>query len=202
MVFSVVFIFLLILLLLLILFFMFVILLPAMKRVSFSVENPLFSELELKYVIPEIERPKDVTMHAVVLCSSNKKFSNQQCLDYNPGQSCKTVSQIYESINDCRFSCIGLGDCVNSCPQEAIVIKNNTAVVTNLCCGCGNCVEECPKHIIKLMRLETNECQLCCNVDESLTHCSDCKKTQNIEIPVKRGFKIWETCYRIITGVS
>ncbi|MFA6855590.1 MAG: 4Fe-4S dicluster domain-containing protein [Treponema sp.] len=198
MVLSFIFIFLLILLLLLILFFMFAILLPAMKRVSFSVDNPLFSEIELKYVIPEIEQHKDVTKHAVVLCSPNKKFNNLW-LSYNPGQSCKTVSQIYESINDCRFSCIGLGDCVKVCPQEAIIIKNNTAVVTNLCCGCGSCIEECPKHIIKLMPLETNECRLCCNVEGSLSHCSDYQKTQNIEIPVKKGFKIWKTCYRIIT---
>jgi Na+-translocating ferredoxin:NAD+ oxidoreductase subunit B len=197
MVLSIVLIFLLILLLLLILFFMVAILLPAMKKLSFSVDNPFFSDIELKYVIPEIDRHKDVTRRAVVLCSPNKKFSNQR-LNYNPGQSCKIISQIYESINDCRFSCIGLGDCVKACSQEAIVIKNNTAVVTNLCCGCGNCVEVCPKHIIKLMPLETNEYQICNNIEDSLTLCSDYKKTQNIEIPVKRGFKIWKTCYRIV----
>jgi Na+-translocating ferredoxin:NAD+ oxidoreductase subunit B len=198
MVLSFILLFLLILMLILVLFFMFAILLPAMKTQSFSVDNPLFSEIELKYVIPDIEQHKDISKHAVVLCSPDKSFSNQR-LNYNPGQSCKIISQIYESINDCRFSCIGLGDCVKVCPQEAIVIKKNTAVVTNLCCGCGDCIGECPKHIIKLMPLEVKNYKICSNEEKSLTLCSDYKKEQNIEIPVKKGFKIWKTCYRMLS---
>ncbi|HAH62223.1 MAG TPA: hypothetical protein DCL73_09030 [Treponema sp.] len=198
MILSMVLVFLLILLLVLILFFMFAILLPALKTQSFSVDNPLFSEMELKYVIPDTEQHTDITKRAVVLCSPDKKFSTQR-LNYNPGQSCKIISQTYESLNDCRFSCIGLGDCVKVCPQEAIVIKNDTAVVTNLCCGCGNCIEACPKHIIKLLPLNTKAYEMCSNTEESLTECSDYKKMQNIEIPIKKGFKIWRTCYRMFT---
>jgi Na+-translocating ferredoxin:NAD+ oxidoreductase subunit B len=197
MILSITLILLLVLLLSLILFFMFAILLPAMKMQSFFVDNPIFSEIELKYVIPSVDPHVDMTKHAVVLCSPEKKFREQR-LNYNQGQSCKTINQIYESVNDCRFSCIGLGDCAKICPQEAIVIKNNTAVVTELCCGCGKCIEVCPKHIIKLLPLDVKKYVLCNNCEDSLTTCSDYKKEQNIEIPAKKGFKIWKTCYKMI----
>jgi ferredoxin len=176
---------------------MFAILLPALKTQSFSVDNPLFSDIELKYVIPDTEKHAHITDRAVVLCSPEKKFNTQK-LSYNPGQSCKIIWQVYESVNDCRFSCIGLGDCVKACPQEAIVITNSTAVVTNLCSGCGKCVEACPKHIIKLLPPDTESYEVCSNTEKSLTGCSDYKKIQNIEIPVKKGFKIWQTCYRML----
>jgi Predicted NADH:ubiquinone oxidoreductase, subunit RnfB len=197
MIFSIVLIFLFVFMLVLILFFMFAILLPAMKTQSLTVDNPLFSEIELKYVIPDVVQHKDITKRAVVLCSPHKKFSSQR-LYHNPGQSCRIIAEIYESINDCHFSCIGLGDCEKACPQEAIVMKNGTAVVTNLCCGCGTCVKTCPKNIIKLVPIDMKECELCSNTEDSLTECSDYKKMQNIEVPAKRGFKIWETCYRMI----
>src|SRR5574344_2061084 len=128
MILAVVLITLIVLLLALVLFFMFAILLPAMKVQSFSVDNPVFSEIELKYVIPDVKQHKDITKHAVVLCSPDKEFASPRLM-FNPAQSCRLVYEVYGSLNDCRYSWIGLGDCVKVCPQEAIIIKNRTAVV-------------------------------------------------------------------------
>ena len=195
---KIIFIALIILLLTLILFFMYAVLLPAMKTKNFSVEKPLFSDIELRYVVPEEDKTLRTDRHAVVLCSPDKKFAKQDLI-YNPAQSCKLVNEVYESVNDCRFSCIGLGDCVKICPQEAIIIENSTAVVTSECCGCGRCIQACPKHIIALMPRDAKKWVLCNNKEKNLTSCSEYQKEKDIPERAKKHFKIWQTCYRILT---
>ncbi|MCM8762145.1 MAG: 4Fe-4S binding protein, partial [Candidatus Omnitrophica bacterium] len=39
--------------------------------------------------------------------------------------------------------------CVKVCPQQAITLQNNLAVIDyEKCDNCGRCVEECPRKII------------------------------------------------------
>ena len=48
--------------------------------------------------------------------------------------------------------CIGCGYCINVCPQKAITIENNIAVVhQELCTQCGTCIETCPVGAIHLL---------------------------------------------------
>ena len=45
--------------------------------------------------------------------------------------------------------CIGCGMCMRKCPQEAIKVVDNLAVVDDaLCVGCGICREVCPRKCI------------------------------------------------------
>ncbi|NLN92390.1 MAG: 4Fe-4S binding protein [Candidatus Hydrogenedens sp.] len=42
-------------------------------------------------------------------------------------------------------TCDGCGDCVDTCPTEAIVIENEKAVVDNdICIDCAACIDACP----------------------------------------------------------
>jgi NAD-dependent dihydropyrimidine dehydrogenase PreA subunit len=52
------------------------------------------------------------------------------------------------SIN--KEKCTGCGDCVDSCPVEALSIKNEKAVVNDECIDCGACVDTCPNNAISL----------------------------------------------------
>lgn len=46
--------------------------------------------------------------------------------------------------------CTGCGVCVNICPQKAITIPNDVAVIDQILCGkCGDCVQACPAGAIK-----------------------------------------------------
>jgi RnfABCDGE-type electron transport complex B subunit len=50
----------------------------------------------------------------------------------------------------CLYSCLGLGDCVDACPFDAIEMGENGLPLIDLqkCTGCGECVSACPRGII------------------------------------------------------
>lgn len=196
MILNIVFIVLFILIASLFLFFLFNVLFPAMKSQSFNVKSPVFSDMELHYILPSDEEKNPEGKRAIVLCSAERKFKSER-FEGNVLRSCALVNAVYESVNDCKFSCIGLGDCTLACPQEAIVLNNRTAVVTNLCCGCGKCISSCPKHLITLVPKDTKQFMPCSSPENTLTTCSECRKEKNLTIPERKGFKIWQSCYRI-----
>lgn len=183
-------------LLALVIFFMFTILFPALKDFSLSVENTLFSDIELRFIRPDDVAKAKNDMRAVVLCSPEKSFDTPR-LRSDTAQSCALINSVYESLNDCHSSCIGLGDCALACPQDAINIENGCAVITDLCNGCGKCVDVCPKCIIVLMPKMAEECLLCAKADSSITSCDACGMQQKIPIRIKKGFKLWRKWYKM-----
>ncbi|MBQ0162486.1 MAG: hypothetical protein KBS84_04905 [Treponema sp.] len=184
-----------------ILYFIYGSFIPALKSQTVENKDPLFSEVELNYVGNDSEKKVAVSdKMAVILCNPNRSFDKER-LSYNGIKSCILFHSIYETPNDCKFGCIGFGDCINKCPQEAIIIKHGTAVITSNCCGCGECLSSCPKDLIKLydrnIIKNNTEFKLCNAGDNSLTSCSMCQKAQKIEIPEQKNFKFWKSCYRI-----
>ncbi|MBQ0002634.1 MAG: hypothetical protein KBT21_03770 [Treponema sp.] len=184
-----------------ILYFIYGVFIPAIKSQTVENKDPLFSEVELNYVGNMSEKTITVSdKTAVVLCNPDRSFSNQR-LSYNGIKSCALFHSIYETSNDCAFGCIGFGDCVKKCPQEAIIIKNSTAIITKNCCGCGECISSCPKDLIKLYERkalkENSEIKLCNASENCLTSCNKCQKLQKVEFPEQKNFKFWKSCYKI-----
>jgi RnfABCDGE-type electron transport complex B subunit len=52
----------------------------------------------------------------------------------------------------CLYSCMGFGDCVRSCPFDAMYMNDNglPVVLLDKCTGCGECVRACPRNIMGL----------------------------------------------------
>ena len=49
----------------------------------------------------------------------------------------------------CKVGCIGCMKCQRECPADAIVVKDNLAVIdVTKCVQCGHCADICPRHII------------------------------------------------------
>jgi len=50
-----------------------------------------------------------------------------------------------------KDTCTGCGACVDSCPVEAIAMKDEVAVISaDDCIDCGACVGECPVEAISM----------------------------------------------------
>lgn len=88
---------------------------------------------------------------AVVRCSKIEGgVKNSQ--HYLGHGTCTAANLAFGGPSACKYACIGLGECVEACPFDAIVLSDGFPVVDpELCVGCGTCVRTCPKHVIELI---------------------------------------------------
>ena len=109
---------------------------------------------------------------------------------YSGVETCKAAAQLLSGYKKCPFACLGLDDCVEVCPVDAIFIdpEKKVAVVNReKCTGCGLCVAECPLNLIELVPADTKIAFLCNykplrnipgreRCDYACTHCRKCFK--------------------------
>jgi len=94
------------------------------------------------------------------------------------GGSCEKAQFDYEydGVNDCSMmaflpnggaktcneGCLGFGSCINSCPFDALYVKDGIAVVDKEACkACSKCVTACPQHLIDLVPYEQKHLVVC-----------------------------------------
>lgn len=203
MILSIILLIIVILIVAILLMFLFYILFPSIKnqnKINVINENPILANSEINYIKPENEEIDKSDMKAIVLCSCTKNFEMKRKI-FNESYSCALVNKYSGSGTPCKFACIGLGDCVKICPQNAIYIKNQTAVVSSLCTGCGKCIDVCPLEIIRLIPANTKEYTICANKSDEKSGCNEELKTQKVVWNEKKHFKIWSTCYRIFKSI-
>ena len=94
------------------------------------------------------EKPKV----AMVACThgSEDKF------EYEGVGSCAAASLLMGGFKECKYACLGLGDCVLACPFDAMSLKDHTVLIDeDKCNGCGACVNVCAKGVLKLVEKGT-----------------------------------------------
>lgn len=70
---------------------------------------------------------------------------------YTGIESCLAAKLHFGGPGDCAYGCIGYGDCVAVCPQNAIRLEDGLAHIDfRLCVGCGLCASTCPQSVIKM----------------------------------------------------
>jgi len=97
---------------------------------------------------------------ALVHCTGNSEV----ICSYSGAQTCKGAAQLLRGYKRCPYACLGLGDCVEICPQGAVFMdqgKNVAVVDSEKCTGCGLCVTECPQNLIELVPAGTKIAFLC-----------------------------------------
>ena len=181
-------------------FFTLYILIPSITKTDNKSEDPLVPLTLSPIILPEEKRYMPSENKAYVMCSCHKECKLDRSL-FNPEYTCVMAKTVFGSSLDCKYACLGLGDCVKICPQNAIFIKNQTAVVSSNCIGCGKCVEICPLQIIRLIPVNTSEYTICANKSDEKSGCDQELKTQKVVWNEKKHFKIWTTCYRIFKGI-
>ncbi len=138
-------------------------------------------------------------MVARVLCQGMKGVAKERYV-YDGYKSCSTAAGIAGGPKDCRFACIGLGDCMDHCAFGAISMKDGIASIDeDKCAACGACVEHCPRGAIKLLPISQSVIVRCRNSDiarvaravcsDACIGCKRCMKECQYEaITVENGF--------------
>lgn len=94
----------------------------------------------------------DVTpMVAHVRCHGSNDFAHKKYIYYGMND-CAAASRLLGGYMTCQYGCLGFGNCVKKCPENAISIQNGVAVIDrDACIGCGICLQACPKNVIELI---------------------------------------------------
>lgn len=177
--------------------FIFCVLIPAVSQDKDRVQKFIFAPDELKVSNHPKKSLEDTGMRAVVLCSHDKEF-DQRRISFQGPRDCVLFTKLYETEYDCFQQCLGFGSCVSHCPQRAIRIVNNTAVVLAGCIGCGRCVASCPKGIIKLFPKDVARSQTACCNSGGETSCSACRGRRDAAVPERRIPRLWRLCYDLL----
>lgn len=73
---------------------------------------------------------------------------------YDGIQTCAASNKFYNGSKTCTSGCLGYGDCMRVCTNNAIDISSGIAkVIPEACVGCGMCVKECPNDLISIKPL-------------------------------------------------
>ncbi|MBQ8133431.1 MAG: RnfABCDGE type electron transport complex subunit B [Clostridia bacterium] len=124
---------------------------------------------------------------AVVHCAGDCNKTQDKFV-YHGIESCAAAKLLYGGKGSCTYGCLGLGDCANACPKNAIYIKDGTARVNQReCIGCGICTKTCPNHIISLVADVEKAVVTCSNKDKGAVTrkvcsngCIGCKKCERV----------------------
>lgn len=89
---------------------------------------------------------------AVVTCNgAADRLRSVEAYEGDP--SCRVFDLMGYMTESCTYGCLGLGDCVASCPFDAIRINERHHVAeidVGRCTACGICVDVCPRHVIAI----------------------------------------------------
>jgi Na+-translocating ferredoxin:NAD+ oxidoreductase RNF subunit RnfB len=124
-----------------------------------AVSQKLSDKLGLAYedVVEEV---------AFVHCRGDKCATSDK-MDYQGIQTCTAAKLLYGGKGLCAYGCLGFGDCVRACPNNAICLQDGIARVNScLCTGCGMCVSTCPNGIISTIADVSRVAIACSNTNK------------------------------------
>jgi len=113
---------------------------------------------------------------AIVHCMGETGVMRNK-MDYSGIKTCLAAKQLFGGQSACTFGCLGHGDCVASCPSDAICMEKGLARVdTRNCTGCGLCVKACPNDIISIEVDTIAVAVMCKNTEKGAALKDKCSK--------------------------
>ena len=137
----------------------------ALKRGEAIPASCAVSNAEARKAIAEILGIEDTVklkLIATLRCNGGKNSKDKYV--YHGIRSCKAATLVFGGYKACAFGCLGLGDCAEVCPFDAITIAGDglPRVDPKKCTACGNCVKTCPKSLFALIA-EKNAYYVACS---------------------------------------
>lgn len=101
-------------------------------------------------------------VHCNGTCDAAKKKFH-----YEGIKSCAAAKMLYNGDSACIYGCLGYGDCLDVCPEDAICLEDGIARVdVRKCIGCGMCTKTCPNHLFRLFPDVEKTVVMCSNKDK------------------------------------
>ena len=126
---------------------------------------------------------------AYVACNGACKPEERKYV-YDGIKTCVAAKLNYSGDRDCAYACLGYGDCVAVCPENAIIIdpeKGIAEIDPVKCIGCGICERTCPNHVIHIVKDSSRVLVKCSSHDKGAVvrkfcsvgciGCMKCQKT-------------------------
>ncbi len=84
----------------------------------------------------------------VLRCHGTTAYARDEAR-YAGIETCSAASLVFGGPKACKNGCLGLGECVEACPFDALTLtaEGIPAVDHERCTGCGICVTTCPKDL-------------------------------------------------------
>lgn len=112
---------------------------------------------------------------AVVACQGTAEHRDQRFI-YEGISSCAAANMMYSGPTDCRYGCLGYGDCTRACRFGAIRVEDGVAKVDpERCTGCGACADACPDGLIRVVPQSEAAMVFCANKDRGAVTRKSCR---------------------------
>ncbi len=134
---------------------------PGKKEVAEIIANMTGKELDFKENVV-----------ATVRCSCLMGEVGNK-MNYSGFDSCTAATLAFGGPSDCQWGCLGIGECAQICPFDAITMVDDFPQISpDLCVGCGICVTGCPKGIIELTTKDARV-HIPCMTQDPAKRCKD-----------------------------
>ena len=91
----------------------------------------------------------------------------QMKMEYQGINTCVAAKIVFGGTGKCTYGCMGLGDCAEVCPKDAIFFGNGIAHINvDKCINCGACIKACPNGIISMIPADLKIRIACSNKDK------------------------------------
>lgn len=160
------------------------------KDADIITKSPCAAVLQDTEGLERLEKTLGVTLDASAMSKKaliHCKGNPEAIYNYSGVGTCKGAAQLLSGYKKCPYACLGLRDCLEVCPQDAISITSSRLTVNGSglegyltlnheprnfepgvavidpekCTGCGLCIAECPLNLIELVPAGTKIAFLC-----------------------------------------